>query len=199
MNKKVLVPVVVVLAVAILVGGYFAWQRYEEQRLARQFLSGLAGLDGGNISDLQKLAENMEALDSSGGSDGGRELTPEEKFNAVEEIGSDVPFVAAAKNEVGSIVSEIFGEIKVSSYLNNYLGMGENSGMVGFAVKRAATAGDLNKLTSAFTSRGYTVITSGVSEGGASLMVSKDSSQYTLTYEVGAQEVAVVIFSEVTQ
>ncbi len=78
--------------------------------------------------------------------------------------------------------------------------MGEDSGMVGFIVKRATTAGDLTKLTSAFTSRGFTVITSGVSEGEASLMLSKDNAQYTVSYTVGEQEVGVIIFSEqVTQ
>jgi hypothetical protein len=78
--------------------------------------------------------------------------------------------------------------------------MGENSGMVSFMVKRATTAGDLTKLTSAFTFRGFTVITSGVSEGDASLMVSKDNAQYTVSYTVGEQEVGVIIFTEeVTQ
>lgn len=200
MNKnKVLVPVIVILAVAVLAGGYWAWQRYEQQRLAKQFLSGFAGLGGGNASDLQKWAESMDALvDEENGEES--EQTPEEKFNAAEEIGLDVAFVSKAKNDVGPIVSEAFGDIKVSSYLNNYLGMGEDSGMVGFTTERVTTAGDLNKLTSAFTSRGYTVITSGVSEGEASLMVSKDNSQYSVSYSVGDQEVAVIIFSvEITE
>ncbi|MFZ5363893.1 MAG: hypothetical protein ACOZAG_00180 [Patescibacteria group bacterium] len=193
MNKKVLVPVIVILAVAVLAGGYFAWQRYEEQRLAKQFLSGLAGLGGGNVSDLQKFAEGMENLAEE---ETERELTPEERFNAAEEIQADLPFVTKAKNDIGPIISEVFGEMKLSSFLNNYLGMGENSGMVQFMVKRAATGSDLNKLTSAFTSRGYTVITSGIDEGSASLMVTKDNIQYTLAYEAGEQEITIVIFGE---
>ncbi|MFA5413563.1 MAG: hypothetical protein WC348_03430 [Patescibacteria group bacterium] len=202
MNKnKVLIPVIVILAVAVLAGGYWAWQRYEQQRLAKQFLSGLAGLGGGNSSDLQKWAENMDALSEiEADIEAERELTPEEKFNAAEELQVDSAFVTNAKSEIGPVISEVFGDMKLSSFLNNYLGMGEDSGMVQFMVKRATTASDLNKLTSSFTSRGYTVITSGVSEGEASLMVSKNNAQYTLTYEPGRQEVTVVIFSEeVTQ
>jgi len=200
MNKnKVLIPVIVILAVAVLAGGYWAWQRYEQQRLARQFLSGLAGLGGGNASDLQKLAENMEALDNYGETgEEERELTPEEKFSAVEDVGSGVPFVSKTKNDIGPIISEVFGDIKVSSFLNNYLGMGENSGMVGFVVKRVAAASDLNKLISAFTSQGFTVITSGVDDGEASLMASKGNAQYTMSYSSGEQEVTVIIFSQET-
>jgi len=198
MNKKVLVPVVVVLAVAILAGGYWAWQRYEQQRLARQFLSGLAGLGGGNASDLQKLAESVDAL---GGLEnyGGEEetATPEENFNATDELQVDSAFVRKANNDIGPIIKEVFGDIKLSSFLNNYLGMGENSGMVQFMVKRAATSSDLNKLSSAFTNQGFTIITSGIDSGSVTLMAAKDSSQYTVTYEVGEQEVVVVIFSEI--
>jgi len=196
MNKKVLIPVVVVLAVAVLAGGYWAWQRYEQQRLARQFLSGFAGLGGGNAGDLQKWAESMDALVEEESEEEERELTPEEKFKAAEEMGVDTPFVSEVKGDVGSVVGEVFGGAKVSSYLHNYLGMGEGTGMVGFITEKVTTASDLNKLTSAFTSRGFSVITSGVSSGEASLMMSKDNAQYTLTYTVGEQEVAVVIFSE---
>ncbi|MFH2136525.1 MAG: hypothetical protein ABII19_02745 [Patescibacteria group bacterium] len=199
MNKKVLVPVVVVLAVAVLAGGYWAWQRYEEQRAARQFLSGLAALGGANADDLQKLAESANKLaEANEESEAAR--TPEEKYNATEEIQVDIPFVKKANDDIGSILSEVFGDIKLSSYLNNYLGMGENSGMVQFMTKREATSGDLNKLTSVFANRGFTIITSGVNEGNASLMATKDNAQYTLTYESGGQEVAVIIFStEITE
>lgn len=108
MNKKVLIPVVVVLAVAVLAGGYWAWQRYEQQRLARQFLSGFAGLGGGNASDLQKWAENMEALVEEESEEEERELTPEEKFKAAEEMGVDIPFVSETKSDIGSVIGEVF-------------------------------------------------------------------------------------------
>jgi hypothetical protein len=199
MNKKILIPVIVVLAVAVLAGGYWAWQRYEQQRLAKQFLSGLAGLGGGNVSDLQKWAEGMENLAGEEADNEEKELTPEEKFNVAEEIGVDTPFVNEIKGEMGSVISDVFGGAKVSSYLNNYLGMGEGTGMVEFITKKTTTAGDLNKLTSAFTSKGFSIITSGVGDGEASLMMSKDNSQYTLTYTVGEQEIGVVIFKEITE
>ena len=207
MNKnKVLIPVVVILAVAILAGGYWMWQRWQAERAAEQLLRGWATLGGLSGKEAEDYAKQMKALEDSGvwgDSTGGEEekaKTPEEKFNATEEIGLEVSFVSNAKSNIGPIISEAFGDVKISSYLNNYLGMGENSGMVSFMVKRATTAGDLTKLTSAFTSRGFTVITSGVSEGDASLMVSKDNAQYTVSYTVGEQEVGVIIFTEeVTQ
>lgn len=207
MNKnKVLIPVVVILAVAILAGGYWMWQRWQAERAAEQLLRGWATLGGLSGKEAEDYAKQMKALEDSGvwgdstGGEEEKEKTPEEKFNATEEIGLEVSFVSNAKSNIGPIISEAFGDVKISSYLNNYLGMGENSGMVSFMVKRATTAGDLTKLTSAFTSRGFTVITSGVSEGDASLMVSKDNAQYTVSYTVGEQEVGVIIFTEeVTQ
>ncbi len=205
-KNKALIPIVVVLAVAVLAGGYWAWQRWQAQRAAEQLLRGWATLGGLSGKEAEDYAKQVQALEDSGvwgGSTGGgeeKEQTPEEKFKGAEEVGLDVSFVSKAKSDIGPIISEAFGEIKVSSYLNNYLGMGEDSGMVGFMVKRATTAGDLTKLTSAFTSRGFTVITSGVSEGEASLMLSKENAQYTVSYTVGEQEVGVIIFNEqVTQ
>ncbi len=202
MNKnKVLIPVIVVLAVAILAGGYWTWQRWQAQRAAEQLLRGWATLGGLSGKEAEDYAKQLQGLEGFGaGTDtttGGeeRERTPGEIFNATEELRVDIPFVTKAKNDIGPIVSEVFGDIKLSSYLNNYLGMGEDSGMVQFTIKRGATAGDLNKLTSAFTSRGFTVITSGVDSGSASLMLSKDNSQYTVTYESGGQEIVVVIFT----
>ncbi|MBI5072051.1 hypothetical protein HZB93_04175 [Candidatus Falkowbacteria bacterium] len=200
MNKnKALIPVIVVLAVAVLAGGYWMWQRWQAERAAEQLLRGWATLGGLSGKEAEDYAKQLQGLGGAGaGVTGGgeeREQTPEEKFNATEELQADIPFVTKAKNDIGPIISEVFGDIKLSSYLNNYLGMGEDSGMVQFTIKRGATASDLNKLSSAFTSRGFTVITSGVSGSEASLMLSKGNSQYTVTYESGGQEIVVVIFT----
>lgn len=202
MNKnKALIPVVVVLAVAVLAGGYWAWQRWQAERAAQQLFRNWATLGGLSGKDADDYAKQIQALENSGllneSAGGGEERaeTPEEKFKATEEIQVDSAFVRNANNDIGPIIEEVFGEAKLSSFLNNYLGMGENSGMVQFTVKRAATSSDINKLSSAFTSRGFTIITSGVDSGSATLMAAKDSSQYTVTYEIGEQEVAVVIFS----
>lgn len=200
MNKnKVLIPVIVILAVAVLAGGYWTWQRWEQQRTAEQFFKGLATLGGGNASDLQKLAEEMDKF--GGGTAGGEEeaaQTPEEKFNVAEEIQVDSAFVRKANNDIRPIIKEVFGEVKISSFVNNYFGMGEESGMVEFTIKREATSSDINKLSAAFTSRGFTIITSGFGDGSGSLMAGKDNAQYTLSYESGGQEVTVIIFSAET-
>jgi len=200
-KNKALIPIVVVLAVAVLAGGYWAWQRWQAERAAQQLLRSWATLGGLSGKEAEDYAKQVQALEDSGvwgGSTGGgeeREQTPEENFKATEELQVDSPFVKKAQNDIGPIISEVFGDIKLSSFLNNYLGMGEDSGMVQFTVKRATASSDLNKLSSAFTNRGFTVITSGIESGSSTLMVSKENSQYTITYENGEQEVAVVIFT----
>lgn len=200
-KNKALIPVIVVLAVAVLAGGYWTWQRWQAQRAAEQLLRGwatLGGLSGKEAEDYAKQLQGLEGFGAGNEVAGGgeeREQTPEEKFNATEEIQADSAFVRKANDEIGPIIREVFGEIKLSSFLSNYFGMGENSGMVQFTVKRVATSGDINKLGSAFTSRGFTVITSGFAEGSGSLMATKGETQYTLTYDKDSQEITVIIFS----
>jgi hypothetical protein len=190
-NKKVLIPVIIILVAAVLVGGYWEWQRYQEQRVAQQFLSGIAALGGGNASDLQKLAEIANNLPA--GETGGEEAaqTPQDIFNAAEEVQVDSDFVKNADTEIGSIVKEVFGGAKLSSFLNNYFG--EGTGMVQFTIPREAVSSDINKLNSAFTSRGYTIVMSGAENGGGSLTVTKDNMQYMLTFDGGGQEVTVIV------
>lgn len=203
MNKnKALIPIVVVLAVAVLAGGYWAWQRWQAERAAQELLRNWATLGGLSGKDADDYAKQIQALENSGllnESTGGEERaeTPEEKFRATEEIQVDSAFVRKANNDIGPIIEEVFGEVKLSSFLNNYLGLGEDSGMVQFTVKRTATSSDINKLSSAFTSRGFTIITSGFADDSGSLMATKDEAQYTLTYDKDGQEITVVIFAAV--
>jgi hypothetical protein len=202
MNKKTtLILIIVVLVVVAIGGGYWAWQRYEEQRVAQQFLSGIAALSGKNVnvSDLQKLAEEAKNFPGGGGETGGEEAaeTPEQKFNSTEEVQVDLPFVKSAGDEVAPIIKEVFGGAKLSSFLNNYFG--EGTGMVQFMIPREAVSGDLNKLNSAFTSHGYVVVMSGIESNGGSLTVTKDNKQYMLTFDIGGQDVTVIVLSEATQ
>jgi hypothetical protein len=201
-KNKALIPIVVVLAVAVLAGGYWAWQRWQAERAAQQLLRSWAALGGLSGKEAEEYAKQLQGLEyaglgneSAGG--GEEEQTPEENFNATEEIQVDSTFVREANNDIGPIIKEVFGEVKLSSFFSNYLGMGEGSGMVQFTVKRVATSSDINKLGSAFTSRGFTVITSGFAEGSGSLMATKGENQYTLTYDKDSQEITVVIFSAV--
>lgn len=202
MNKnKALIPVIVVLAVAVLAGGYWTWQRWQAQRAAEQLLRGWATLGGLSGKEAEDYAKQLQGLGGMGAGNevagGGeeREQTPEEKFNATEEIQTDSAFVRKANDEMGPIIREVFGEIKLSSFLSNYLGMGEDTGMVQFTVKRTATSSDLTKLSAAFTSRGFTIVTSGVESSSSSLMATKGNAQYTVTYDNGGQEITVIIFS----
>jgi hypothetical protein len=199
-KNKALIPVIVILAVAVLAGGYWAWKRYEEQKVAQQFLSGIAALGGGNASDLQKLAKLANSLPSgetgSVASEGAAE-TPQDKFNSTEAVQSDSDLVKNAANEIGPIVKEVFGDAKLSSFLNNYFG--DNTGMVLFTIPREAVSGDLNKLNSAFTSQGYTISMSGIESSGGSVIAIKNNTQYMVTFDIGGQEVTVVVLPEAAQ
>lgn len=196
-KNKALIPIIVILAVAVLAGGYWAWQRYEEQRAAQQFLSGIAALGGANASDLQKLAEIANNLPT--GETGGEEAaqTPEGKYNAVEEVQVDSAFVKSAEDEIGPIVKGVFGGAKLSSFLNNYFG--EGTGMIVFTIPREVASGDLNKLNSAFTSQGYTIVSSGVEGSSGALTVSKNNVQYMMTFDIGGQELTIIVLPEAAQ
>lgn len=203
MNKnKMFIPIIVVLAVVVLAGGYWAWQRWQAQRAAEQILKSWAALGGLSGKDAEEYAKQLQGLGGNAGlggetTGGGTEeaaQTPEQIYNAAEEVDATNALVLNAKSEIKPILAEIFGGAKLTQYLNNYMGMGEGSGMVQFTLKRMVASGDGNKLTAALTAAGYTIAASGKSEGTTSVTAEKDSKQYNFTFDDETQEISVIVF-----
>lgn len=198
MNKnKILIPVIVVLAVAVLAGGYWAWQRWQAERTAQQFLKGWAALGGLSGKEAEDYAKQLQGLanESAGGGTEETAQTPEQIYNAAEEVDMANKLVQSANSEIKPILNEVFGGAKLTQYLSNYMGFGENSGMVQFTLKRMVASGDGSKLTAALTAAGYTIVSSGKSDSTTSVTAEKSNKQYNFIFDDETQEISVVIFA----
>lgn len=191
-----LIPVIVVLAVAVLAGGYWAWQRWQAERTAQQFLKGWAALGGLSGREAEDYAKQLQGLanESAGGGTEETAQTPEQIYNATEEVDMANQFVKDTNTEVQPILAQVFGGAKLTEYLSNYFGMGEGSGMAQFTLKRMVASGDGNKLTTALTGDGYTILSSGKSDNTTSVIAEKNGKQYTFSFDDETQEITVVIF-----
>lgn len=190
-----LIPVIVVLAVVVLAGGYWAWQRWQAERTAQQFLKGWAALGGLSGREAEEYAKQLQALaNESAESEVEEAQTPEQAYNAAEEVSMADKFVQDTNTEVQPILAQVFGGAKLTEYFSNYFGMGEGTGMAQFTLKRMVASGDGNKLTTALIGSGYTIISSGKSGDTTSVMAEKNSKQYTFSFDDETQEIAIVVF-----
>lgn len=193
-KNKYLTPIIVIVAVLVIAGGYFAWQRYQRERAVRQLVGGLENAFAGkDVGDLAKLAEEASKyVEESGIGDEGVQTDP---YFEAEEITTGNALVEKANSGIKPMLEEIFGGAKLTYYLSNIVGTDESSGSVVFTVKRPFGSGDASKLTEAITGAGYQITTSSQSDGGLSVLASKNGGQYTFGADKDSQEITVVIFN----
>lgn len=193
-KNKFLTPIIVVVAVLVIVGGYFAWQRYQRERAVRQLVGGLENAFAGkNVGDLAKLAEEASKIAEESGIT--EEAGQTDPYGEAEEITTGNALVEKANSEIKPMLEEIFGGAKLTYYLSNVIGNDENSGSVVFTVKRPFGSGDAAKFTETIKSGGYQIVTSSQSDGGLSVLANKNGGQYTFGAEKDGQEITIVIFS----
>ncbi len=199
-KNKYLTPIIVVIAVIVVVGGYFAWQRYQRERAVRQLVGDLGNaFSGKNAGDLAKLAEEASKFAGETGNNwppegAQEEQSPADVYGGAEEVGGGGALVDKANSEIKPILAEVFGGAKLTGFFSNITGMGDDSGSVTFTLKRVFASGDANKLTSALTSNGYSITSSGQSDGSATILASKNGEQHTFSADNDSQELVVVVF-----
>jgi hypothetical protein len=200
MDKKTLIIAAVVLIVAG--GAYYGYNRWRQQRLVNQILQGAYGVDtslwgkitgGGNVNNqvAQEVAKQMIQGEALQKAEEAREAakTPEEKFNATKAttvMGEISPIMSG---EIEPALKAVFGKMKITAYGTGYLG--GQSGSFGATVKvpRVVTAEDLNKLATAFKSKGYTVLSSAAeSDSGNVTLMKGESISLTFTYSGGGED-----------
>jgi len=189
-NNKVII-IVVVVAVAVAAGGFFWFQQYRAERAARKIIQeGLGGLvnvlPSGDLANLPTAGQPAEPTEE--------EKTPEENFQETVAMEPPDETIGGIIAEEEPILKGVFDGAKATNYVSgSMVGAVPGSGLVNFILKRAAAAGDANALTKALTGHGYSIITSSKEGTKVDILASKNSGQYSFSFEIGEQEIAVTL------
>jgi hypothetical protein len=207
MDKKTKTIIIVVLAVVVVGGLYFGYNRWQQQRLAAKILKNMYGVGSGKAGDitaqiagqlspdmLKKMAEEAAKEEAQQKTDEEKEAakTPEDKFNETKSVtlaGKTAPLV---KDIVEPRLTAVFGKAKPTLFSGGYMGQ-EDSFLVSFKVPKVITDVDINKLVEEFTNNGYTVVMNSVSADAANLLFENDKSTISISYEdPTAQEIGII-------
>ncbi|MFA6424020.1 MAG: hypothetical protein WCV83_01750 [Candidatus Magasanikbacteria bacterium] len=209
MDKKTKTIVIVVLAVIVVAGAYYGINRWRQQRLVNQYLKGLygggvntgllgnfAGGIGGGITQEQiakEIAKEMakEELQQKNNEIKEAAKTPEDKYDAVEEMPTYDANSKALADVGKDIIEKAFGKAKLTTISSGLYGAG--SGMVSFTIARPTTAADLAALGKVLTDKGLPIMQSGIEDKSAGVMSGANNFIYTISFEIGEQEVGMLI------
>jgi len=214
MDKKTKTIVIVIVAVAVIGGALFGFNRWRQQRLANRILremygvntglfGGLAG-GGGNVSgQIAKEIANQAAKDEAEQKkEEAKEAakTPEDRFNETKTVALTGNTSALVKEKVEPQLNAVFGKVKPVLFSGAYLGQAD-SFLVSYKVSRIITSEDANSLIEEFTKIGYTVAMNSVSADGANLLFDSATATISVSYgESGeGQEIGVLYYPKAVE
>lgn len=208
MDKKTKTIVIVVVAVVVLGGVFYGFNRWRQQRLANQILAGMYGVNtglfggltgGGNIQEqiAKEMAKEVAKDEAQQKADEAKEAakTPADRYNETEEMATYDDNSKAAVNEVKDILEKVFGKAKLTSISVNAYGS-ENSGgysIMEFKIARLAAGEDLSALNKAFTDKGLQIMQSSMQDKSAGVVAGDNGASYSIGFEIGEQTVSATV------
>jgi len=190
-KNKLTTPIIIIIAVVIIGGGYFAYQKWQRQRVVNNFLgelgiteTGLFGADIGKIAEEMAKEEAMQA-----------KKTPAEKFATAEIINISDESHAITANLINGIVKDAYGDAKITGFTSGYMGMNSGSGIIQYMIPRPLGMSDVNALKDQLTNNNFEIITATQQDNSASIMAQKDNISYTFGFNTDDQEIMVIIIS----
>lgn len=182
MNKKTLTVVVVaVVALVVLSGVFYGYNRWRQQRLANQIL----GMYGVNTGLINNLGGNTAVEVGQ---------SPEQIFNSTSEMSAYDENSKAVVADARDIVEKVFGKTKLTAYTSGSYGVAnQNSGLAMFKTSRLTLAADVSALNKVLTDKGLRVISSGADRESGSIMAGNDTDQYIIGFGIGEQDITVTI------
>ena len=193
-NKKWLVPVIVIVAIIVVAGGYQSLQRWRAERAVNSLLNELgvdknaAGLFGANINDLAgDIAREAAKAEAEA------KKSPAEKFADAEIIDISDNAHLTPVNLIGDAIKTIFDGAKITGYTSGYMGMNSGSGVAQYTVPKLLSTNEADALSKELENKGLKILTTVAQNDSASIMAQKDNFTYTISYNNNEQEITAVI------
>lgn len=205
MDKKTKTIVIVVMAVVVLGGLFYGYNRWRQQQLANQILKEMYGVNtgllgkvagGGAISNqiAQEMAKQAAQDAAQQKADEAKEAakTPQDKFNETKSVSLTGNTASLVKEKVEPELIAVFGEIKPTLFSGGYMGSAD-SFLVTFKIPRVPTSEDFNKLTEEFTKNGYTASMNSVTADSAGSIFDNNEATISISYENSSdQEIGIL-------
>lgn len=199
MNKKTTTIVIIAVVVLIVaVGGWYGYKKYREQRLLsaycqqlglpKEVCKNMGNYPGGNYPG-GNWPTTTPATGTPNPTSGGESAN--EVFNNATNMTAQTDLTKASEAIIRPSLEKVFGGAKLTSFFYNYASLGWD--LVGYTVKKVPQGADTNALVADFQAKGLTIDQTAVNGNYFSLVVTKDSITYSLTYNGEGQEVEVMI------
>lgn len=195
MNKKtttIIIIAVVVLIVAV--GGWYGYKKYREQRLWSAYCEQL-GLS-------KEVCKNMGGQYPGGNYPGTTPVTgtpsstvegesAEDIFNQATNMTAQTDLTKASEAIIRPSLEKVFGGAKLTSFFYNYASLGWD--LVSYTVKRVPQGADANALVADLQAKGLMVVQTGINADYFTVVATKDSISYSLTYNGEGQEIELMV------
>ena len=190
-NNKTII--IVVIAIVVIIGGYMAFSRWRAEHAVNSMLKNL-GVD----TNMQQLATQGQNNDITSG-DEGADLTPDQKFKAVESIEIGDAAHKAIADQIGGIVKAVYGDYKVSSFVSGYMGMNSGSCVLQYTVPKLVGVNDANSVAKEMENQGMKIVTNIQQDNAVSIMAQKDDFTYTIGFNKDEQVINAIAIKNTQQ
>ncbi|MDD5627030.1 MAG: hypothetical protein PHW01_03435 [Patescibacteria group bacterium] len=183
-NKKTIILIVVIVIVVCVVGagvgGYLIFRKIKTaaKNKIEQTLTNPA--ENGDL--LNKLSEEADNSDEAA-----------EDFKRVEDVEIADSYLKTLDSSFRPVLTSVFGEVKITNYQTDYLGLDMGQQFLEYTVSRNIVARDLNAILSSLKQAGYTVGSSNQDKDGASILAEKSGVSLEITYWHDDSTIGVVI------
>lgn len=183
-NKKTIILIVVIIiivcVVGAIVGGYLIFRKIKtaaKNKIEQTFTN---PAENGDL--LNKLPEEADNSDEAAGD-----------FKKVEDVEMADSYLKALDSSFRPVLTSVFGEVKITNYQIDYLGLGTGQRFLEYTVSRNIVARDLNAILSSLKQAGYTVGSSNQDKDGSSIVAEKSEVSLDITYWHDDSTIGVVI------
>ena len=181
-KKTIILIVVIVIVVCVAgaaIGGYLIFKKVKTA--AKNKIEQTLTNPSGNGNLLNKLPEEADNSNEA-----------VEEFKKVEDVEIADSHLKTLDSSLRPVLTSVFGEVKITNYQTDYLGLGTGQQFLEYTVGRNIVARDLNTFLSSLKQAGYTVGSSSQDKDGSSIVAETSEVSLEITYWHNDSTISVV-------